>query len=86
MPQLGSHPKILYVGVHFLQNIGEEGPPHKELGLSDLYAGGPFDSLCGYSLCVFFAPEFSDKTKAHIILTHEHVKTAVATGPGQPAA
>ena len=30
-------------------------PPHKDLGLSNLYAGDPFNSLCGYSLCVFSA-------------------------------
>ena len=33
-------------------------PPHKELGLSNLYAGDPFNSLCGYSLCAFFALEW----------------------------
>ena len=56
-PQLGSDPKILYVGVLFLENKAEEAPPHKELGLSNLYAGDPFNSLCGYSLCAFFAPQ-----------------------------
>ena len=29
---------------------------HKEFGLSNLYAGDPFNSLCGYSVCVFFPP------------------------------
>ena len=57
IPQLGSHPKILYVGFLSLENKGEEAsPPHRELGLSNLYAGDPFNSLCGYSLCAFFAP------------------------------
>ena len=32
----------------------EEAPPHKDLGLSNLYAGDPFNSLCGYCLCAFF--------------------------------
>ena len=30
-------------------------PPHKEL-VSSLYAGDPFNSLCGHCLCAFFAP------------------------------
>ena len=29
------------MAVLLLENKGEEGPPHKELGLSNLYAGGP---------------------------------------------
>ena len=56
-PQLGSDPKILFVGVLFLENKTEEAPPHKELGLSNLYAADPFNSLCGYSLCAFFTPQ-----------------------------
>ena len=34
----------------------DKRPPHKELGLSNLYAGDPSNSLCGYSLCAFFLP------------------------------
>ena len=55
-PSLDPTLKILYVGVLLLENKGEEACPHKELGLSNLYAGGPFNSLCGYSLCAFFRP------------------------------
>ena len=47
LPQSGSHPRIIW-GSFFLEEKGEEAPPHKELGLSDLYAGAPFD----YSLWV----------------------------------
>ena len=32
-------------------------PPRQELGVSNLFARGPFDSLCGYSLCALFAPD-----------------------------
>ena len=38
-----------------MENKREEAPSHKELGLSNLYAGGPFDAVCGYSSCAFFA-------------------------------
>ena len=42
--------KILYVGVFVLENLGEETPPptYKEFGLSNLYAGDPFNSLCAF--------------------------------------
>ena len=40
----------------FLENQGEEAPPHKEFGISYLYAGDPFHSSCGYSLCASFGP------------------------------
>ena len=55
IPQLGSRPKILYVGVLLLENEGEEALPHKELGLSNLYAGGP-SILYVLSLYVLSAP------------------------------
>ena len=43
--------------------IKQKSPPpsHKELGLSNLYAGDPFNSLCGYSLCAFFRPLYFSK-------------------------
>ena len=37
------------------KNKGQEAPPaYRELGLSNLYAGDPFNSLCGYYVCAFF--------------------------------
>ena len=50
-PQLGSHPKNSLCVGSFLEV--KEAPTHKEFGLSNLSAGGPFAFLCGYSLCVF---------------------------------
>ena len=43
------------MGVLPLENKGEEAPPHKELGLSNLYAGGP-SILYVLFLYVLFAP------------------------------
>ena len=55
-PQLGSDPKNSLCGGSFPGKLSRRGPPQKELGLSNLYAGDPFNSLCGYSLCALFAP------------------------------
>ena len=52
--------KFFMWGVLLLENKTEEAPPHKELGLSNLYAGDPFISLCGYSLCAFSPPILGD--------------------------
>ena len=52
-------PKVFMWRVLFLENKGQEPPPpHKELGLPNLYAGDPFNSLYGYSLCASFAPSY----------------------------
>ena len=56
--QLGSHPKNSLCGGSFLKKKEKRPPPppNKELGLSNLYAGDPFNSLCGFALCAFFDP------------------------------
>ena len=40
--------------VFFLESKGKEVHPQEELGLSNLYVGGPFNSLCGHFYVLFF--------------------------------
>ena len=46
------------MGVLFLENKGQWAPPHKELGLSNLYAGTPSILYVGilYEVYVLFSP------------------------------
>ena len=59
IPHLGSHPKnSLYAGSFPGRSRKRDPPPRKEFGLSNLYAGDRFNSLCGHSLCAFLvAPD-----------------------------
>ena len=46
------------MGVLVLKNKGERPLPHKELGLSNFYVGGPLRSLCVYFfMCVSLLPK-----------------------------
>ena len=54
--------KILYVVVLLLENKRKEAPPHKELGLSNLYAGGP--SIL-YVLLLITASENGAQARIH---------------------
>ena len=49
-----------------VSNVGEETSPHKEFGLSNLYAGDPFNSLCVF-LYVFFRPLLLGVVSPHLL-------------------